>query len=71
MDTDPYHTPALRPPDGVEPKFRDYYPIEGSRVALATVLLALSTGGVLARSYTRARILKQFDLSDCWQLPHV
>ncbi|KAI3317590.1 hypothetical protein HD806DRAFT_514512 [Xylariaceae sp. AK1471] len=67
MDTDPYHTPALHPPDGVEPKFRDYYPVKGSQVALATVLLALCAGGVLARSYTRARILKQFDLSD-WAL---
>ncbi|KAI8953070.1 hypothetical protein F4801DRAFT_153780 [Xylaria longipes] len=67
MDTDPYYTPALRPPNGVEPNFRDYYPVKGSQVALATVLLTLSTGGVLARSYTRARILKQFDLSD-WAL---
>ncbi|KAI0188580.1 hypothetical protein EV127DRAFT_433804 [Xylaria flabelliformis] len=67
MDTDPYHTPALPPPDGIEPKFRDYYPITGSQIALATILLILSTSGVLARTYTRARILKQFDFSD-WAL---
>ncbi|KAI0189063.1 hypothetical protein F4808DRAFT_466025 [Astrocystis sublimbata] len=67
MDIDPYHTPALLPPEGVESRFQDYYPVRGSQIALATFLLTLSTGGVLARSYTRARLLNQFDLSD-WSL---
>ncbi|KAI8635624.1 hypothetical protein F5Y19DRAFT_17055 [Xylariaceae sp. FL1651] len=64
---DPYHTPALPPPDGVESNFRDYYPINGSQIALATVLLTLCVAAVSARSYTRARILREFDLSD-WAL---
>ncbi|KAI0406928.1 hypothetical protein F4802DRAFT_555063 [Xylaria palmicola] len=67
MNSDPYHTPALHPPDGVEPEFHDYYPIRGSQIALATVFLTLSSAGVIARSYTRARILNEFDLSD-WAL---
>ncbi|KAI0442938.1 hypothetical protein F4803DRAFT_575060 [Xylaria telfairii] len=64
MDVDTYRTPALDPPAGVEPKFRDYYPVKASQIALTTVLLTLSTGGVLARSYARAQVLKQFDFSD-------
>lgn len=71
MNTDPYHTPALRPPNNVEPKFRDYYPVKGSQIALVTILLTLSTCAVIARSYTRARIMKQFDLSDCEYLRYV
>ncbi|KAI0159776.1 hypothetical protein GGR57DRAFT_458656 [Xylariaceae sp. FL1272] len=65
MDTDPYHTPALSPPAGVEPEFRNYYPITGSQIALNTVILTLCVLGVSARSYTRACILRNFDLSDC------
>ncbi|KAI2641162.1 hypothetical protein GGS21DRAFT_487499 [Xylaria nigripes] len=67
MNPDPFNTPALRPPDGVEPKFRDYYPVGGGQIAVATVLLTLSTAGVICRSYTRACLLKQFDFSD-WSL---
>ncbi|KAI0400013.1 hypothetical protein F4802DRAFT_620395 [Xylaria palmicola] len=67
MDSDPYRTPALEPPDGIQSHFLDYYPIKGSQIAAVAVLLGLSTAGVAARSYTRARILKQFDLSD-WAL---
>ncbi|KAI1824386.1 hypothetical protein F4861DRAFT_548769 [Xylaria intraflava] len=67
MELDPSKTPALRPPNGVVPMFRDYYPVGGSQIALATVLLLLSTSGVVARSYTRAHLMRQFDLSD-WSL---
>ncbi|KAI0202594.1 hypothetical protein F4808DRAFT_468256 [Astrocystis sublimbata] len=65
---DPNKTPALAPPDGVEPSLQDRYPIEGSQIALATVTYALCVVAVVARTYTRAYLLKQFDLIDMTNL---
>ncbi|KAI0155184.1 hypothetical protein GGR57DRAFT_91557 [Xylariaceae sp. FL1272] len=67
MSSDPHHTPALPPPEGVEPEFHDYYPVPASQIILVTILLTLSVSGVSVRSYTRAAIMRKFDPSD-WAL---
>ncbi|KAI0105972.1 hypothetical protein F4814DRAFT_455611 [Daldinia grandis] len=62
---DPKTTPALQPPLGVEPNFVNPDTLQPALIAVSVVTLSICTLGIAARSYTRAVILKQFDLNDC------
>ncbi|KAI0012741.1 hypothetical protein F4779DRAFT_530875 [Xylariaceae sp. FL0662B] len=67
MTIDPKTTPALEPPQGEVSNFIDSYSKHYIQIIVASCALFLCTAAVAARSYTRAVLLKQFDLSD-WAL---
>lgn len=64
---DPNNTPALEPPSGVKSDFINPYTLQPVLISISVITMLLCTLGIAARSYVRAVLLKQFDLSDCRQ----
>jgi hypothetical protein len=62
---DIHNTPALAPPDGVEPNFVDPPTAEPYMIAAAAFCLTLAFAGISIRFYTKAWILKSLTHDDC------
>ncbi|KAI1827542.1 hypothetical protein F4861DRAFT_536107 [Xylaria intraflava] len=62
---DPNNTPALNAPPGEVSNLTDSYSAHYVEIIVSAVSLFLSALAVAIRNYTRAAILKQFDLTDC------
>ncbi|KAI0190594.1 hypothetical protein F4808DRAFT_444437 [Astrocystis sublimbata] len=64
MEGSPVPTGALEPPDGVIPNFVNPPSIHYIHIAIAILTLTLCTLAVAARTFTRAKIIKKFNVDD-------
>lgn len=64
---DIHTTPALKPPYGVESDFTNGYSLQPHLVATSAVCLTLCVSSVLARTFTKVRLLKKVEIEDCEQ----
>ncbi|OTA79664.1 hypothetical protein M434DRAFT_38256 [Hypoxylon sp. CO27-5] len=64
---DPYKTPALYPPPGVEPNFVNPHSLQPERITVSAICLALCIIFVGGRIYMRVQ-MKMFNLDDCIHL---
>jgi hypothetical protein len=65
---DPNQIPAFEPPDGVESNFINPETQQTTLIVASVITLFLVVGGISARTYTKAAIMKQFDITDCMSL---
>jgi hypothetical protein len=62
---DIHTTPALQPPYGVESDFDNGYSLQPHLVATSSICLTLCVSSVLARTFTKVRLLKKVEIEDC------
>lgn len=60
-----YNGPALAPPAGVTPNFKNPPNRNGEALAVVTLCLVCSTVVALGRAYSRIFISKKVELQDC------
>ncbi|KAF2465132.1 uncharacterized protein BDR25DRAFT_295558 [Lindgomyces ingoldianus] len=63
-NVDIHTTPALVPPPGITPNLQNPYSLERYIIATSVICLFLATSATLARTFTKAYILKKMQLED-------
>lgn len=58
-------TPALAPPPGITPNFVNPYSQAALAYRLAIAILAVATLAVMARLFTKLKIMKRMENEDC------
>jgi hypothetical protein len=67
---DIHTTPALKPPYGVESDFDNGYSLKPHLVAASAVCLTMCVFSVVARIFTKVRLLKKVEIEDCEWFPN-
>jgi len=63
-DIDPTKIPAIPPPEGVEPNFINPDTQQPQLIIASAITLFLVFIGIAIRTYAKAVLMKQFDITD-------